>query len=137
MTGWAEYDAAYHLLTTPIIASRVRSFVRERHFDWCGLFDVSRPWTRSERILVQAAFDLWSGGRELEGRKNVALYDPLHTLDARNFARLVEAMMIRDGLVTTTEQLNRVHALFRDLSAARDQFGHPWSDADEEPLVSN
>jgi hypothetical protein len=137
MPGWAEYDAAYHLLTTPIIASRASSFIGNRDFDWYGLFEVSRPWSRSERILVQAAFDLWSGGRELEGRRNVALYDPIHTLDARNFAGLIEAVMIRDGLVTNAEQLNRVHDLFRDLSAVRDRFGHPWSDADEEPLVSN
>ena len=134
MTGWAEYDAAYHLLTTPLIAERTRPFIRRRDFDWTRIFELSRPWSRAERILVQGAFDLWSGGRELDGRRNIALYDPIHTLDARNFARLVEAVLIRDGLVNDESQLVRVHSLLRELSSARDPFGESWSELDEATL---
>jgi hypothetical protein len=133
MTSWAEYDAALHLLTAPLLRDRTARFIREDEFDWYGLFEVSAPWSRSERMFVQAAFDLWSGGRELDGRRNVKLYDPIHTLDGRHFARLIEAMFIRDGLVRNEKDLNAVRQLLRRLDAARDQFGETWI---EEPPSS-
>lgn len=83
MIGWGEYDAALHLLSADSIAERTRVFVRRREFDWYGIFEASQCWSRSEQILVQAAFDLWSGGRDLDGRQNVELYEPVHTPDGR------------------------------------------------------
>lgn len=97
MTGCTEYDSAHHLLTAPSIAGRTRQFIGERDFDWIALFEASKGWSRGERILVQAAFDLWSGGREFDGRSNVHLFDPIETLDNGTLDRLIEAILIRRG----------------------------------------
>lgn len=43
-------------------------------------------------------------------------------------------MLIRDGMVASDEDLALVHQVLRQLSAAKDQFGHPWSDPDEPPI---
>jgi len=97
VTGWTEYDAAYHLLTTPLIAKRTELYIKERGFEWLELFEVSEAWSDGEALLVQAAFELWSGGCELEARRNVRLFDPVGVLDDGNLERLLEAILIRRG----------------------------------------
>ena len=97
MTGRKEYDAAYHLLTTPLIELRTQRFIETHDFDWSGLFAESEAWSHGEQILVQAAFDLWSAGRSIDGRVNVQLFDPICTLDDGNFDRVMEAVFIRRG----------------------------------------
>lgn len=120
MIGWDEYDAAKHLLTAPFIADRTAPFIKERDFEWIPLFERSLDWSSTEQMFVQAAFDLWSGGRELVGRRNVRLDDPIRRLDSRNFGRLTEALLIREGLIQDAEQLERVRSLLAELAHQRD-----------------
>jgi hypothetical protein len=50
---------------------------------------VHRPRPASDRLLVDAALDLWNGDR------STSLYDAVTRLDDPNFARLVEALRLR------------------------------------------
>lgn len=88
-----EWDAASFLLDTPLIADGTSHFVDAgaRRIDFPGLRRAARPWSPSERLLVEAAWQLWSG----EGK--LCLCELTGSLDDANFERVIAAMRIRRG----------------------------------------
>ncbi len=93
-----EWAATVHLLTAPAIVERAAAFIdhERKVIGWVGLLETSRPWTAAERLLVDAALDLWNGDR------STSLYDAVTRLDDPNFARLVEALRLRRPLPADT-----------------------------------
>jgi hypothetical protein len=90
------YLAAFHLLTTPLIATRTEPYMLSDRFDWQGLFDDLVPTlSPGESILVSAAHDLcdpWDNDYP-----RVELVDIAHRLDSENARRVVEAIQVRRG----------------------------------------
>jgi hypothetical protein len=89
-----EWAATVHLLTAPAIVERAAAFIDpdRKAIGWPGLLETSLPWSAAERLLVDAALDLWNGDR------STSLYDAVTRLDDPNFARLVEALRLRRPL---------------------------------------
>jgi hypothetical protein len=89
-----EWAATVHLLTAPAIVERAAVFIDpdRRVIGWAPLLEASRPWSAAERLLVDAALDLWNGER------STSLYDAVTRLDEPNFARVVEALRLRRPL---------------------------------------
>ncbi len=89
-----EWASALHLLTTPMLIGKGVmkhvDFVR-CHIDVPRLRRVSAPWSSSERVMLQAACDLFNGG----GR--VPLPELIWSLDDRHLRRVLEAIEIRRG----------------------------------------
>ncbi len=89
-----EWAATVHLLTAPAIVERAAAFIDpdRKVIGWPGLLETSLPWSAAERLLIDAALDLWNGDR------STSLYDAVTRLDDPNFARLVEALRLRRPL---------------------------------------
>jgi hypothetical protein len=89
-----EWAATVHLLTAPAIVERAAAFIDpdRKVIGWPELLEASQPWSAAERLLVDAALDLWNGDR------STSLYDAVTRLDDPNFARLVEALRLRRPL---------------------------------------
>jgi hypothetical protein len=82
----AEHAAVAHILASPRLAHRVGPHVHADGFDWFGLLAAAQTMSRSQRLLVDIAHDLWTRGDEV-GVREVA-----RSLDSGSFARVVEAM---------------------------------------------
>jgi hypothetical protein len=109
--AWAlrdpEWAATLHLLDAPALqVKRVRravDFVR-REIDFPGLAEAAQPWSHGQRILLCAAWALFSGGDRaafatlLDGD---LLAEAVVTLDAGNMWRLMEALRLRRPGVET------------------------------------
>jgi hypothetical protein len=88
-----ELASALHVLSAPMLQGRVECHVdtATRSINFAALLD--QPWSTSERAMIEVACSLW-------GRPDVAdarLSSVLHAMDDGNFARVVEAMLIRRG----------------------------------------
>ena len=88
-----EWDATIYLLTTPLIQDLTAPFIspEERDIEWPQLREAARRWSSGERLLMEAAWDLWSG----DGTKPLMAY--VGTLDNENLKRLLNGIRIRRG----------------------------------------
>ena len=87
-TELPEYVAVLHLLTVSTLWPRTARFVEDGDFDWTGLLDEARTMSGGESLLVRIAYELW------HARKDVGLWELPRRLDARHFARVIEALQI-------------------------------------------
>jgi hypothetical protein len=83
----AEHAAVSHVLASPRLADRVGPHVHRDGFDWSGLLAAAQTMSRSQRLLVDIAHDLWTRGDEV-GVREVA-----RSLDSGSFVRVAEALM--------------------------------------------
>lgn len=88
-----ELASALHALSAPVLQGRVECHIdaSTRAINFPALLD--QPWSTTERAMIEVACTLW-------GRTDVAdarLSPVLHSMDDDNFARVVEAMLIRRG----------------------------------------
>lgn len=98
-----EFSAVRHVLTAPVIASRTHRYIGDGNFDFTGLERECATMSGGEALLVRIARDLWTA------EKTVRLADIPERLDARNFARVIDALAIarglsREGLAAEAEQ---------------------------------
>jgi hypothetical protein len=88
-----ELAAALHALAAPMLRARVEPYVNraDRAIDFPAL--LARPWSTTERAMIEVACTLW-------GREDLAdarLSPLLYAMDDANFVRVIEAMLIRRG----------------------------------------
>lgn len=93
VTGWGEWDGAVHLLSAPCITALTAPYidVDAQEVRWHELIETSRPWSTGERLLVDAALDLWNADA------GVNLYELVNRLDRDNFTRVLDAMRLARG----------------------------------------
>lgn len=88
----AEWAAAIHLLQTRALREKkVMRFVdfEARTIDFPEMFDVSRPWSHGERIMVTLAWALFNGGQDSDS----LLVQAIDTLDGPNMLATVQAIV--------------------------------------------
>src|SRR4051794_27345008 len=88
-----ELAATLHALAAPMLRERVEPYIdRERRaINFPALLD--QPWSHGERAMIEVACTLW-------GREDIAeasLSPVLYVMDDENFARVLEAILIRRG----------------------------------------
>jgi hypothetical protein len=66
-----EWAATVHVLAAPAIVERAAAFIDpdRRVIGWASLLEASLPWSAAERLLIDAALDLW------DGERSTSLYD--------------------------------------------------------------
>jgi hypothetical protein len=87
----AEYVAAVHVLTAPILAARTPGYITPDGIRFDRLLEASRSWSHGEQLLVDVALDLWNG----DGKSTPM--DLIRSLDDGNFDRVLEAIALRRG----------------------------------------
>jgi hypothetical protein len=96
-----EFGPAVWLLSAPFVADRAWRYVHlDRHeVDWEDLLRVSRPWSTTERLFVELAFNLWanSTSKQVEEMSAFNPYAWGAQLDTWNLRRLLEALAISGG----------------------------------------
>ena len=85
------HAAVTHVLSAPLVASRTAPYLGADDFDFDGLERELETMSGGESLLVQVARDLWTA------EHTVGLADLVHRFDARNFARVIEALKIARG----------------------------------------
>jgi hypothetical protein len=93
LTGWSEYDAAVHVLTAPQLDVRTARFIGERSIAFDELLETSHTWSHGERLLVEAALDLWNG-KAHEVNPYFGLRELVDTLDVDNLQRVIDGVLI-------------------------------------------
>lgn len=95
LTGWAEFDAAAHVLTDPLIARRTSAFVAydPPRIDFDELLQASESWSPGERLLVLAALDL-GDGRAHELEEQYGLRQLINTLTTEHVQRVLEGALL-------------------------------------------
>jgi hypothetical protein len=83
--------AIRHILTSPSIAPRTARFLAGDEIDWAGLVAEAEAMSSGQALLVRIAYDL------VEPDSLVALWEVAQRLDARNLARVVEALWLIRG----------------------------------------
>jgi hypothetical protein len=96
-----DYVAVRHVLTSPLLASRVAPYVGEDDFDWDGLLREAATMSGGQEVLVRVAYDLW------EAQGVVGIWELPRRLDRRNFDRVLEALALcrSDGVAFSVERL--------------------------------
>jgi hypothetical protein len=83
-----DYLAALHLLACPLLEGRTAPYIGENEIDWEGIYARLYPLlSRSERLLVDAAYNLFGGEGALSLRELVTV------LDGENFNTICEAIL--------------------------------------------
>jgi hypothetical protein len=86
-----EHAAAIHILTDPLIWRKVGIFVRgDGDVDWTRL-ERAPLFASSERLLAQAAMDLYCGPT---ANSTATLKRLCHVLDTEHLARVLEAVLL-------------------------------------------
>lgn len=90
-----DYLAAFCLLQVPLLAGVTADYIGDDTIDWDGLRrEVAPVLSHFEQLLIDAAFDLWSG------RFPLSLRELVLTLDSGHLRPLVQAMfLLRDEFV--------------------------------------
>jgi hypothetical protein len=88
-----ELAAVLHALAAPLLHGRADRFVdtSARRIDFVAM--LKRPWSTTERAMIEVACTLW-------GRPDIAharLAPVVFSMDEENFDRVIEAMRIRRG----------------------------------------
>lgn len=85
--------AATYILAAPILGGRVERWIDFKHheIDFSRMLD--NEWSHGERLMIQAANDLYNGDRA------VGLDELASTLDDRNLRTILDAIKIRRGWV--------------------------------------
>jgi ABC-type uncharacterized transport system ATPase subunit len=89
-----EHAAVRHVLAAPRLASRTAPYVGPDDFDFAGLEREVETMSGGESLLVRVARDLWTAER------TVGIAELVRSLDAANFARVLEALKIARGSYT-------------------------------------
>ena len=87
----SDYEAATFLLSAPALDGRADRFVRDGRVDWLGLLGECDSMSSGQRLLVRAAYDLWSG------EANVGLRELALRLDGTSLVRLAAALGVASG----------------------------------------
>lgn len=93
-TDDAFVAAVYVLLEPRTLRDRVVPYMswERQEIDFDGLVAASREWSRSERLLLQVAQDLWNGNAD------ASLGELVTVLDQTNLQIVLDAIAIRRGL---------------------------------------
>jgi len=87
-----EHAAGVHILTDPLIWRKAGSFVRaDGDVAWTALERAAGPWSPGERMLTQAAMDLYCG---LTSGSTAGLKRLCHVLDTPHLARVLQAICL-------------------------------------------
>jgi len=87
-----EHAAAVHILTDPLIWRKAGANVRaDGDIDWTALERAAGPWSSGERLLTQAAMDLYCG---LTSGSTAGLKRLCHVLDTPHLARVLQAVCL-------------------------------------------
>lgn len=87
-----EHAAAVHILTDPLIWRKAGSFVRaDGDIAWTELERAAGPWSSGERLLTEAAMDLYCG---LTSGSTATLKRLCHVLDTPHLARVLEGVCL-------------------------------------------
>ena len=86
-----EYLGVRHILTAPQLVPRTAPYIRERDFDFDGLYEQAATMSGGEKLLVRIAADLWNAGGD------VKLSDVVRRLDWANFERVVQGFQLARG----------------------------------------
>ena len=91
MTSPPEYTAARHIFGAPALGGRLAPFIADDDFNWAGIFTEARTMSAGQRLLIQAAYDLWTAD------KSVSISELTRQLDGPGFTRVVQALRICRG----------------------------------------
>jgi hypothetical protein len=87
-----EHAAAVHVLTDPLIWRKAGPFVRaDGDIAWTALERAAGPWSSGERLLTQAAMDLYCGPTSAS---TATLKRLCHVLDTPHLARVLQAVCL-------------------------------------------
>lgn len=96
-----EFGPVLWLLSAPFVAGRAWPHVNveQRAVDWDGLFEVSRSWTKTERLFVELAYHLWSGSTTDSSGDllDISPHRWRAQLDTWSFQRVLEAVAMSGG----------------------------------------
>ena len=98
-----EHAAAVHILTDPLLWRKAGQFVRsDGDVNWTALERAARPWSSGERLLTEAAMDLYCGPTAgTAGLKRLC-----HVLDTPHLARVLQAVcLLRPDLTQFASRL--------------------------------
>jgi hypothetical protein len=96
-----EYEASATLLLASSIADRTRPFVRDdlEIIVWEGIAEQAATFSDGEIALVEAAWQLYRGGRSgLTRDETMPLLEIIGKLDAEGRTLLVDAIELRAGV---------------------------------------
>lgn len=96
-----EFGPVLWLLSAPFVAGRAWRYldIEHRMVDWDGLLELSRSWTKTERLFIELAYHLWSGsttdgaGEPLD----ITPHGWRVQLDSWSFQRVLEALAMSGG----------------------------------------
>lgn len=86
-----EYAAVRHILAAPPIAARTATYVRPDDFDWVGIRREAETMSGGERLLVDIAYELWTG------EKATGVSELPRRLGPGSLRRVVEAIAACNG----------------------------------------